>query len=108
RRGAAVLISGLGTAAVLAYGAHLVAAGALSLGSLLAFYALLAQLYNPIVRLTQFHGAAAGTLVAVDRIAEVLDEPETRTERPDARPVRQPRGALAFRDVSFAYRVGER
>ncbi len=103
---AAVLISGLGTVAVLAYGVCLVRGGALSVGALLAFYALLAQLYNPIVRLTQFHGTAAGTLVAVDRIAEVLDEPETLADRPDARPVLRPRGRLAFRNVSFAYRPG--
>ena len=44
---------------------------------MLAFYALLAQFYNPVVRLTQFHGTVAGTLAAVERIAEVLEEPET-------------------------------
>jgi ABC-type multidrug transport system fused ATPase/permease subunit len=103
---AAVVISGAGTVAVLAYGACLVQAGVLSVGALLAFYALLAQLYNPIVRLTQFHGTAAGTLVAVDRIAEVLDEPETLADHPGALPVLRPRGALAFRGVSFAYRPG--
>jgi ABC-type multidrug transport system fused ATPase/permease subunit len=103
---AAVLINGLGTVAVLALGVHLVRAGTLTVGELLAFYALLGQLYNPIVRLTQFNGTATGTLVAVDRIAEVLDEPETLTDRPGARPVQSPRGALAFRGVSSAYRPG--
>ena len=57
---AALFISGAGTAAVLALGVVLAANGSLSLGSLLAFYALLAQLYNPIVRLTQFQSVAAG------------------------------------------------
>jgi ABC-type multidrug transport system fused ATPase/permease subunit len=102
----AVLISGLGLVAVLAYGVGLARHGALSLGELLAFYALLAQFYNPVVRLTQFHGTVAGTLAAVERIVEVLEEPETLTDRPDARPIRRPRGALAFRGVSFAYRMG--
>jgi ABC-type multidrug transport system fused ATPase/permease subunit len=102
----AVLISGLGTVVVLAYGVWLARRGALSLGELLAFYALLAQFYNPVVRLTQFHGTVAGTLAAVERIAEVLEEPETLADWPGARPVVRPRGALAFRGVSFAYRPG--
>lgn len=99
----ATLVSGAGTVAVLVYGVHQVHAGELSVGELLAFYALIAQLYNPIVNLTQFHGVLTATRVAVDRIVEVLDEPEMLTDRPDARPVRQPRGALSFKNVSFGY-----
>jgi ABC-type multidrug transport system fused ATPase/permease subunit len=101
---AALFISGAGTAAVLALGVVLAANGSLSLGSLLAFYALLAQLYNPIVRLTQFQSVAAGTMAAVERIAEVLEEPEPLADRPNARRIVRPSGALAFREVSFAYR----
>jgi ABC-type multidrug transport system fused ATPase/permease subunit len=102
----AVLISGLGTVAVLTYGVLLVGWDQLTVGGLLAFYGLLGLLYNPIVRLTQFHNTVAATLSAVDRITEVLDEPETLTERPDARPILRPRGALTFRNVSFSYRAG--
>ncbi len=93
----AVLISGVGTVIVLVYGVCLARRGMPSVGELLAFYALLAQFYNPVVRLAQFHGIAAGTLAAVERIAEVLEEPETLTDRPQARRIRRPRGALAFR-----------
>ena len=103
----ATLISGIGTAAVLCGGVLLVRGGGLSLGGLLAFYALLGQLYNPLVRLTQFQGTLAATVVAIDRMVEVLDEPETVTDRPDARPICRPRGNLTFRDVSFAYRPGD-
>jgi ABC-type multidrug transport system fused ATPase/permease subunit len=99
----AILICGLGSVAILAHGIGLIRAGRLSVGELLAFYALVAQLYNPIVRLTQIQATAAGTLVAVDRITEVLDEPETLAEPPNAKPIRAPRGELAFRNVSFAY-----
>jgi ABC-type multidrug transport system fused ATPase/permease subunit len=103
---AAVFLTGLGTVAVLTYGVHLIAAGRLSVGELMAFYALVALLYNPIVRLTQFQSVVAGTLVAVDRIAEVFEEPETLRDRPDARPIPRPQGRLAYRGVSFAYRAG--
>ncbi len=100
----ATLISGLGTVAVLLYGVRLVGGGQLSVGELLAFYALIPQLYNPIVRLTQFNITFATTQVAVDRVTEVLDEPETLTDRARARPIRQALGQLVFRKVSFAYR----
>jgi ABC-type multidrug transport system fused ATPase/permease subunit len=102
----AVLLAGLGTVASLAYGVHLIATGGLSLGELLAFYALAGQLYNPLVRLTQVQAMLSGTLAAVDRIGEALEEPETLTERPDARLLPRPRGHVALRGVSFAYRGG--
>jgi ABC-type multidrug transport system fused ATPase/permease subunit len=102
----ATLISGAGTVAILSYGAVLAVGGRLSVGELLAFYALLAQLYNPIVRLTQFHATLAATRVAAERMTEVLGEPETIRDRPDARPAGRRGGALAFRDVSFAYSPG--
>ena len=89
----ATLISGLGTVFVVAFGAVLVGRGRMTVGELLAFYALVGQLYSPIVRLTQFQATAAATRVAVERIFEVLDEPEPIRDRPGARPVGRPRGA---------------
>ena len=67
---AATLISGLGTLVALALGTWLVGQGQLGIGSIFAFYALLTQLYNPIVRLTQFQGTLAATRVALERIHE--------------------------------------
>jgi ABC-type multidrug transport system fused ATPase/permease subunit len=99
----ATLISGAGTVLVVSYGALLVTHGSLTVGELLAFYALVAQLYNPIVRLTQFHATAAATLVSIERMYEILDEPEGVPERPGALAVDHPRGALSYRGVSFAY-----
>jgi ABC-type multidrug transport system fused ATPase/permease subunit len=102
----ATLISGLGTVAVLAGGAVLVGRGELSVGHLLAFYALVGQLYGPIVRLTQFQATAQATCVSVERLFEVLDEPEPVADRPGARPIARPAGALRFDDVAYAYRAG--
>jgi ABC-type multidrug transport system fused ATPase/permease subunit len=100
----ATLISGLGTVAVLVLGAGLVLRGRLSVGELLAFYALVGQLYAPIVRLTQFQATAMAAGVSIDRLFEILDEPEPIADRPGARPIARPRGRLEFRDVRFAYR----
>ncbi|MBX6311814.1 MAG: ABC transporter ATP-binding protein [Isosphaeraceae bacterium] len=103
------LISGLGTVLVVTLGAALVGRGRLTVGELLAFYALVVQLYNPIVHLLGMQGMLAATANAVGRIIEVLDEPETLADRPEAQPIhRRPKGRLTFREVSFAYRPGGR
>lgn len=101
----ATLISGAGTVAVLALGAWLVGQKTLTVGGLLAFYALIGQLYGPIVRLTQFQATAQATAISVERLFEVFDEPEPVSDRPGARAVDRPRGRLAFRDVTFRYRL---
>src|SRR5205085_2674098 len=64
---------------------------------------LVTQLYAPIVRLAGLQGMLSATRVAVDRMVEILDEPEPAADRPDARPIRRPRGSLAYHEVSFAY-----
>jgi ABC-type multidrug transport system fused ATPase/permease subunit len=98
----ATLISGLGTLTALALGTWLVGAGQLGIGSIFAFYALLTQLYNPIVRLTQFQGTLAATRVALERIQEVLEEQELLVETTTERILTRPRGGIVFDDVSFA------
>jgi ABC-type multidrug transport system fused ATPase/permease subunit len=100
----AAVISGAGTVAVLLAGVVLIRGGQLSVGDLLAFCALTAQLYNPLVRLVQFQGGVAATQVAVERMMEVLEAPETLSDRHDARPVQSPRGRLVFDNVRFRYR----
>ncbi len=99
----ATLINGLGMVGVLTFGAVLVHQGQMSVGELLAASALLTQLYQPIVRLTGAQAMIAATLVAVDRIVEVLDEPEVPAAGDATRPLRKPEGRLVFREVSFGY-----
>jgi ABC-type multidrug transport system fused ATPase/permease subunit len=106
--GLATLICGLGTSAVVVYGAVLAGRGRLTVGELLASCSLVAQLYSPITRLAGFQSMMAATLVAVDRITDLLDEPETISDRPKARRLRRPKGGLTYRGVTFAYRPGGR
>jgi ABC-type multidrug transport system fused ATPase/permease subunit len=99
----AALISGLGTVFVIAYGIILVGRGLLTVGELLAIYALVGQLYQPIVRLTQFQATALATQVSVERLYEIFDEPEPVRDRPAAAAIVSPRGMIEYRGVSFAY-----
>jgi len=99
----ATLVSGLGTVLVLAFGVRLISQGKLTVGELMAFYALIAQLYLPIVRLTQFQITVSATRISVERLYEIFDEPEPVSDAPNARPVLDPRGELVFDGVTFAY-----
>ena len=102
----AMLISGLGTVFVIAYGIVLVGHGLLTIGELLAIYALVGQLYQPIVRLTQFQATALATVVSIERLYEIFDEPEPVQDHRDAAAIVDPRGAIEYRHVSFAYSPG--
>jgi ABC-type multidrug transport system fused ATPase/permease subunit len=99
----AALISGLGTVVVIAYGIVLVGRGLMTVGELLAIYALVGQLYQPIVRLTQFQATALATQVSIERLYEIFDEPEPVRDRPGAAAILRPHGAIEYRSVSFAY-----
>ncbi len=99
----ATLVSGTGTLLVLAYGVWLIRQGRLTVGELMAFYALIAQLYLPIVRLTQFGITASATRISVQRLYEIFDEPEPVSDRLDSQPIIHPRGELVWDNVTFAY-----
>ena len=104
---AALFIAGLGTSAVVIGGAWFMASGRLSPGALVAFYALTALLYAPIVRLAQFQASMAGTRVAAERMLELLDEPES-PRPPVCLPRAEVRGAIEIEDVSFQYSANGR
>ncbi len=85
------------------WGGVLVAQGTLTLGDLSAFLLYLTLLQGPVRSLGWMvtmvpRAASAGT-----RIFEILDQESAVRERPDAMPLLNPRGAIRFDDVSFAY-----
>lgn len=101
--GATGFLTALGPILVLWYGATEVWAERLTVGTLMAFYAYLGMLYQPIQRLTELNLILANSLAAMDRIFEVFDTyPEVR-ERAGASWLGRVRGEVAFEDVDFGY-----
>ncbi len=101
--GATGFLTALGPILVLWAGAAAVWSGQLSVGTLMAFYAYLGMLYQPIQRLTELNLILANSLAAMDRIFEVFDTyPEVR-EQPKAPALARVRGDIALEDVSFQY-----
>ncbi|HVU33021.1 MAG TPA: ABC transporter ATP-binding protein [Opitutaceae bacterium] len=62
--------------------------------------------YEPIKKLGALNNDFKRGLGALDRLEEVLHEPESIADAPDARALERARGALEFENVEFAYVPG--
>jgi len=100
---ALLLVGSIATAVAYGVGGNLVISGAITLGTLLALVALLAQLYGPLTALSNVRVDVMTALVSFDRVFEVLDLPPLVRDSPDARALPQGPLSVAFDDVSFAY-----
>lgn len=97
----------LGPALVLWYGGYRTIEGALSIGSLVAFYAYIKDLFSPIFRLAQLNVVIQTALASIDRIFEFLDiQPEIK-DAPDAVTLKETQGNITFRKVTFYYKPDE-
>ena len=100
---ALTLVAALATALTYGLGGNLVIQGAMTLGTLLALVALLAQLYGPLTALSNVRVDVMTALVSFERVFEVLDlDPLVREP---AEPRALPSGGLdvEFDSVSFTY-----
>jgi ATP-binding cassette, subfamily B, bacterial len=102
--GAVSIVIAGGTAVVVYAGARAVMSGTLSLGQLIIFVSYLAQLYDPINKITQSWGLIAGARVGASRVFEVLDTEPDLKSGPRQFPSQGARGAIAWENVGFRYR----
>jgi ATP-binding cassette subfamily B protein len=90
-------------AALLWYGGHKVADGAMTVGKLTEFLTYMTLLQAPIRQIAMIFNAAARATSSGARVFEVLDlEPEI-ADAPGAQPLAPTQGVLRFEDVDFAY-----
>ena len=104
---ALALLTALGMASVLYIGVRDIEAGRLTLGDLLLVMGYLGQLYGPMRTVGRKMATLQSHLVGAERAFSLLDEEPDVVERPSARPLARASGAMAFRDVSFAYDNGQ-
>jgi ATP-binding cassette subfamily B protein len=100
------LITAMGTAIVLFMGLRQVRSGGMTLGELLLVMGYLSQLYEPLRTISSYIARFQSHLASIERAFALLDEAPDVAERLNARPLERARGAIAFRDVSFAYEPG--
>jgi ATP-binding cassette subfamily B protein len=99
-------IGTLGSTLILWYGARKVMEGALSVGELMAFMALMGSVITPINRIINAWDDIQQTLVSVDRLNDVFTaEPEFPESADDASGVvlKEPKGEVVFDKVFFRY-----
>jgi ATP-binding cassette, subfamily B, putative efflux pump len=88
---------------VIGYSAYLVIQGQLSLGTMVAFFAYIDKLYNPLRRLVNSSTTITQSFASMDRVFEFLDEKYDIVDAPNARVCTQVTGDISFENVHFSY-----
>lgn len=98
-----LLMSGLSLTAVVWFGAHQVIAGAISIGTLVAFQQYTSLMNEPIRWLGFAINRIARAQASGDRIFEILDTKPSIQDAPAAIPIDDMRGRVTFDHVTFRY-----
>lgn len=98
-----LLVPDVAFALCLGGGVWLVANGQMTGGELLAFFATATVLRFPIESIGFLLSMTFDTRTAVDRLFEVLDEPNPITDPADPATIAAPAGRLTFENVHFRY-----
>ena len=98
-------LGGIAIVAVILYGGWQVIEGERTTGAFFSFVTALLLAYEPMKRLTQLNAALQEGLAAAERVYQVLDQPRTIVDRPEAKALAITGGGIRFDDVRFAYRA---
>ena len=100
------VIASFGIAFVIWYGSYLIVSQQITVGNFASFITSLVMLYNPLKSIGNSAGGIVVSLLAVDRIAQILGRKNEVTDAPDAVSLNNCRGEICYKDVSFAYNKG--
>ena len=99
----ASLLSSIGVVIIIWYGGNQVISGALSLGTVLAFYFYMARLMGPVRMLGFMTSMFVRAQAAADRVFEIIDAEIDVSDKEDALEFLTVEGHLKFEDVWFSY-----
>jgi len=88
------------------YGGYLFIKGEISIGSIIAFVALLGRLYSPVSQLSNIHIDVTRSLALFTRIFEYFDQNQEIKDKPGAISLETIRGKVVFDKVHFSYNSG--
>ncbi len=98
--------SGIAQVVVIAVGGMLIMGGEMDYVDLVTFSLYIAAFISPIRRLTQFSETYMQGMAGFSRFLEVMRTEPAVTDAPEAKELRDVRGEVEYRDVSFAYNEG--
>ncbi len=101
---AVTMITALGTALVLAFGAHHVLQKDMTAGELVVVMGYIASMYKPLEQISTTFSSLQQAFISLRSAHELLETDPDIVERPNARVLGGVRGAIAFEHVDFAYR----
>jgi ATP-binding cassette, subfamily B, bacterial MsbA len=88
---------------IIVFGAWRVMEGAITVGTLAAFYSYVLTLWSPVRWVAFVSQMAQQAIASGERIFEILDTPLDVAEKPNAVALSRLQGRIAFENVSFAY-----
>ncbi len=97
------MIGGIAAGLIILYGGSAVIADKKTQGEFLSFMLALSMLYNPIRSLNKENHNIQQGLAAAQRVFEIVDREPEITDKPTAVALRNPQGAIDFKNVSFRY-----
>lgn len=99
----ATFISSIGFVLIIWYGGRQVIMGALTVGSLVAFYFYLARLMRPVRMIGFMTSMVVRALAAGNRVFDIIDAEVDVHDKDDAAEVSEIEGRITFQDVWFSY-----
>ena len=96
-------LSSAGTVLVVFFGGLMAYRNLLSVEDIVAFVLYLSLFYTPVSGLATLLENLQQSLAGAERVALILDTPSKVTDAPDAVPLTDVKGAVAFEHVSFHY-----
>jgi ATP-binding cassette, subfamily B, putative efflux pump len=92
---------------VIGYSAYLVIQHDIKLGTMVAFFAYIDKLYNPLRRLVNSSTTITQSFASMDRVFELMDEKYDIIDLPNAVECKDVLGDILFENVSFSYGENE-
>ncbi|MCL6453383.1 MAG: ABC transporter ATP-binding protein/permease [Alicyclobacillus sp.] len=102
------LTSAVGSMILFWYGIHLLRAGLVTVGLLVAFANYLGNFWQPISQLGNLYNQLLVAMASSERIFQYLDTEASVKDRLDAEALPEIRGEVAFERVTFEYEPGRR
>jgi len=99
-----MFVGNLGFVLIAVIGGLLVTRRTIAIGDVQAFIQYGRQFSMPITQLSGIANMIQLTVVAAERVFELLDEPEESADAADATVITHPRGAVQFDHVGFRYK----
>lgn len=99
-------VSSIGTVLVVGFGGLLAFHGGLSVEDIVAFVLYLSLFYAPVSGLANLLESMQQSMAGAERVMAVLDAPFEIQDKPDAAPLKDVEGSIAFENVDFAYENG--